>query len=189
MGVVRGFVRYLYVPDDGITYSTAVVVALEEALRGAGLATGPGGEGATWKPFRPSGELAEFSEQLGLIYPTIEVDWFDQAREFSDTFLSPRGPWSRCPCCAHLVPSDGAVLTVNGEFTVVKVCASCGTDFDPDRWEVAHSRALFSSRLVVALAADSSRETRPTFREGCPSLIRVVEEVVGTAVREILVGG
>jgi hypothetical protein len=187
--LVRGFVRYLYVPDDGAPHSSAVVTGIEEALRREGLATGPGGEGATWMPFRPCGELAEFSERLGLIYPTLEVDWFDHAREFCDSFLSPRGPWSRCPCCAHLVPSDGAVLTVYGEIELVKECASCGAAFDASRWEVAKSRALFSSRLVVCLAADSSSGTRPTFRQGCPKFIQVVEEVIGTGVREVLVGG
>ncbi len=189
MELVRGFARYLYVPDDGVLYSCAVVMAIEDALRAAGLATGPGGDGATWMPFRPCGELADFSAGLGLIYPTIEVDCFDRAREFCDSFLSPRGPWSRCPGCAHLVPSDGTVLTVEGEIALVTECASCGADFEPLLWEVAKSRVLFSSRLVVALTADSSCGTRPTFRQGCPKLIQVVEEVVGTAVREILVGG
>lgn len=189
MDLVRGFARYLYVPDDGVLYSSVVVVAIEDALRAAGLATGPGGEGASWMPFRPHGELADFSQALGLIYPTIEVDCFDQAHEFCDSFLSPRGPWSRCPGCSHLVPSDGTVLTVEGEIALVTECASCGAGFDPFLWEVATSRTLFASRLVVSLAADSSRGTRPTFRQGCPRFIHVIEEVVGTAVCEILVGG
>jgi hypothetical protein len=78
---------------------------------------------------------------------------------------------------------------VYGEIELVKECASCGAAFDASRWEVAKSRALFSSRLVVCLAADSSSGTRPTFRQGCPKFIQVVEEVIGTGVREVLVGG
>lgn len=189
MDLVRGFARCLYVPDDGTRYSLAVVASIENALREAGLAKGPDGEGVTWKPFRPDGDLANFSMKLGLVFPTIEVDWFDDAHEFVDSFLSPRGPWSRCPVCARLVPSHGHILTPDDEVVSLTECISCGADFDPCTWEPASTRTLFVSRLVVCLAADSSSANRPTFRQACPPLIRAVEAVVGTQVREMLVRG
>lgn len=189
MDLVKGFARYLYVPDDGTHYSSGVATSIEGALREAGLAQGPGGDGISWKPFRPAGALADFATELGLVFPTLEVDWFDDPHEFCDSFLSPRGPWCRCPTCARLVPSHGNIVTPDDEIVMLEACPSCGGDFDPSRWETATTRALFVSRLVVCLTADSSQANLPTFHQACPDLIRVVEAVVGAKVREMLVRG
>lgn len=184
-----GFARYLYVVEDGHRFSSQMAANIEGALRDAGLATGPDGEGVNWQPFRPSGALARYAATLGLLYPTLEVDWFDEPHAFGDPFLPPRGPWSRCPDCGKLVPTHGTVMTADEELVSIKECASCGAAFDAYSWERAPNRTLFSSSMVVALVADGSRSTRPSLRDGCPELVRCVEEVVGVAVREMLLRG
>lgn len=183
-----GFTRFLYVPEDGTRFSSAVAARIEEALREAGLATGPEGEGVQWRPFRPDGELATYASRLGLVLPTLEVDWFDEEHAVGDPFLAPRGPWSRCPGCGKLVPEDGMVV-LDEELVELTACRSCGSPFEPEVWEKAADRRLFSSRLVIALTADSALVTLPTFREGCPEFVRCVEEVVGAPVQELLLRG
>ncbi|MEZ4460538.1 MAG: hypothetical protein R3E66_12595 [bacterium] len=184
-----GFARFLYVPEDGTRFSSQVAASLEDALREAGFATGPDGDGVAWQPFRPAGALSRYAEGLGLVYPTIEVEWYDDPHQICDPYLSPRGPWSRCPDCGRLVPTHGTILTADDELVTVTQCASCGADFDSWTWEHAPSRTLFETRLVVALVADHARSTRPTFRQGCKEFVHCVEEVVGAAFKEMLVRG
>lgn len=184
-----GFARYLYVPEAGVRFSSQVAASLEDALREAGLAIGPDGDGMRWQPFRPAGALSLYAEGLGLVYPTLEVDWYDDAHAFCDPFLPPRGPWSRCPDCGRLVPTHGMIITDDNELSVIAECASCGAPFDAHSWERASSRTLFESRLVIAVIADSSKARRPTLRKGCAEFVTCVEDVVGVQVREMLVVG
>lgn len=187
------FARYLYVPEDGTRHSSQVATSIEEALRDAGLAVGPDGEGTNWRPFRPSGALVRYAERLGLVYPTISVDWHDEVYELVDTYLPPRGPWSRCPSCAKLLPSHGTMIhhPVTGEEVLVQieVCGSCGEPFDPLSWARAEERVVFRSRLVVSLQADAWGGSLPAFAEGCPELVKTIQEVVGQPVREVFVAG
>jgi len=186
-----GFARYLYVPEDGERYSSQVAVSIEQALRDAGLARGPGGEGLAWKPFRPAGALASYAEQLGLVHPTLEVDWYDVAEAIVDNYLPPRGPWSRCPDCGKLIPTHGTTIDhpVTGEDVVVPIeaCPSCGGEFDAYAWQRAEDRVVFRSRLVVTLLGDGFALTRPGFRQGCPDFVQTVREVVEKPLREVFV--
>lgn len=186
-----GFARYLYVPEDGTRYSSTVATSLEQALRDAGLATGPDGEGLAWRPFRPTGALAAYAEQLGLVHPTLKVDWSDDPEEVRDSYLPPRGPWSRCPKCSKLLPTHGTMIAhpLSGEDVIIQIeeCISCGSPFDAYTWERAEDRVLFRSRLVVVLSADSFSAARPTFSEGCPQFVQTVREVVDNDLREMFV--
>jgi len=184
-----GFARYLYVPEDGTRYSSGVATSLEQALRDAGLATGPDGEGLAWRPFRPAGALTSYVEQLGLVHPTLKIDWSDDPEEVRDSYLPPRGPWSRCPGCAKLLPTHGTMIVhpLSGEDMIVAIeeCISCGVPFDPYAWERAEDRVLFRSRLIVSLSADSFGAARPTFADGCPQFVQTVQEVVDNDLREM----
>ncbi len=48
---------------------------------------------------------------------------------------------------------------------------------------------VFRSRLFVSLQADGWTASLPNFEEGCPELVRTVQEVVGKPVREVFVAG
>ncbi len=188
----HGFARYLYVPEDGTRFSSATAAKVEQALRDAGLAVGPDGEGTQWKPMRPSGALASWAERAGLVHPTIDVDWHDDATEIYDSYLPPRGPWSRCPDCAKLLPTHGTVIRTNtdgeDEMVLLEECPSCGSGFEPYAWERAQERVIFRSRFVVGILADSYQSPRPTFRDGCPQFVRCVEEVLALdTLREVFV--
>lgn len=186
-----GFARYLYVPDDGTRYSLSIVGSIEDALREEGLATGPDGDGLDWRPFRPAGELARLSDELGLSHPTLKVDWFDPPEAYTDPYLPPRGPWSVCPTCSKIIPTHGTVIVhpLSGEDVLVEIeeCISCGAPFEPSDWERASDRTLFESSLVVTLSADSFQQARPTFGEGCPRFVEMVRKVVEHEVREMFV--
>ncbi len=186
-----GFVRYLYVPEDGTRYSSGVASSIEEALRDAGLATGPDGEGLAWRPFRPAGALGGYAETLGLVHPTLKVEWSDDPEIYSDPYLPPRGPWSVCPSCSKLIPTHGTIIahpTTGEDFLIsIEECISCGHAFDAYDWERAEDRTLFESRLVVALSADSFVVTRPTFEQACPQFVQTVREVVDNELREMFV--
>lgn len=186
-----GFARYLYVPEDGSRWPSGVAVSIEQALRDAGLGTGPDGEGLNWRPFRPSGALERYADQLGLVHPTIKVDWFDDVEEVQDPYLPPRGPWSRCGVCAKPIPTHGTTIVhpVSGDDFIVPIeeCPSCGEPFDAYSWERAEDRVVFRSRLIVSLTADSFAVTRPTFAAGCPQFVHTVAEVVGQELLEVFV--
>lgn len=186
-----GFARYLYVPEDGTRYSSSVASSIEDALRDAGLAKGPDGEGLAWRPFRPAGALGGYAEQLGLVHPTLKVEWADDPEEFNDPYLPPRGPWSICPNCAKIIPTHGTMIAhpLSGEDMLISIedCISCGQPFDAYAWERAEDRTLFQSRLVVTLSADSFVATRPTFAEACPQFVQTVREVVDHDLREMFV--
>jgi hypothetical protein len=186
-----GFARYLYVPEDGTRYSSGVATSIEQALRDAGLATGPDGEGLNWRPFRPTGALMSYAEQLGLVHPTLKIDWSDDPEELNDPYLPPRGPWSRCPTCGKILPTHGTMIAhpLSGEDTLVNIeeCVSCGEPFDAYAWDRADDRVIFTTRLVVSLVADNFQAVRPTFQEGCPQFIQTVREVVDHDLREVFV--
>lgn len=187
-----GFARYLYVPEDGTRYASDAAAKVEQALRDAGLAVGPDGEGTQWKPMRPSGALASWAEKAGLVHPTIEVRWHDDAEEISDTYLPPRGPWSRCPDCEKLVPTHGMVIETIADGTEEMVeledCPSCGVDFQPYEWPRSDDRVVFRSRFIVGIVADSYANSKPTFADGCPQFVTCVGEVLARdELREVFV--
>lgn len=155
-------------------------------MRDAGLAAGPDGEGTSWRPFRPAGALQQYAEQLGLVYPTLKVDWYDEPHEITDPFLPPRGPWCRCPGCRKVFPSDG-VMFVDDELVTMKSCDSCGQHFDAYMWPRSDDKVVLRSRLIVSLVADDYRESLPTFADGCTTLKRCIEEILDTQVREVFV--
>lgn len=186
-----GFARYLYVPEDGTRYSSAVASSIEDALRDAGLATGPDGDGLGWRPFRPSGALMGYAEGLGLVQPTLKIDWSDDPEELTDSYLPPRGPWSRCPRCEKVIPTHGTIIAhpISGDEVMISIeeCLSCGEPFDAYVWNRADERVIFRSRLVVSLVADGFSAARPTFAEGCPQFVHTVREIVENEVREVFV--
>lgn len=182
----RGFARYLYVPEDGSRYSSSVAASLEDALRDAGLAIGPDGDGTSWRPFRPAGALARYSENLGLVYPTLKVEWYDEAHRVIDPYLPPRGPWSRCPTCRKLLPSNGVILEED-ELVTLEECPSCGESFDAYTWNRADDRTIFRSRLVISLVADSFSRPKPALDEGCPEFPSCIREILDRDVSEVFV--
>ena len=185
-----GFARYLYVPEDGTRFPAHLSLSIERGLRDAGLARGPD-EGGVWKPFRPAGALRSYVERLGLVYPTLEIRWYDNPEEVVDNYLSPRGPWVCCPQCAKPLPESGMLMAydrVGLEEPSIEVhCQSCGEDFDAQRWRAGTSRVVFSSRLNIALTADGYANSLPTFRQGCPDFVSVVEDAVGRQMKEVFV--
>ena len=183
---MAGFARYLYVPEDGSRLSSRVANSIEDGLRDAGLGQGPDGDGTSWRPFRPAGALQQYAEQLGLVYPTLNVDWYDEPHPVTDPFLPPRGPWSRCPTCARVVPNDGVML-IDDELVTLKSCDSCASPFDAYMWPRAEDRVVFRSRLIISLVADAYRETLPTFADGCPALRKCVEEIIDVSLSEVFV--
>ncbi len=189
--MILGYARYLYVPEDGTRYSSAVASSIEDALRDAGLAMGPDGEGLGWRPFRPAGALMSYAESLGLVHPTIKIDWSDDPEPLSDSFLPPRGPWSRCPRCEKVIPSHGTVIThpISGDDMMIAIeeCLSCGEPFDVYAWNRAEDRVVFRSRLVISLVADGFAAARPTLLEGCPQFVHTVREIVDNELREVFV--
>ena len=186
-----GFARYLYVPEDGTRYSSSVASSIEDALRDAGLATGPEGEGLSWRPFRPAGAMMSYAESLGLVHPTIKIDWSDDPESLEDPYLPARGPWSRCPQCDKPIPSHGTIVAhpVSGDEMLIAIeeCLSCGEPFDSYVWNRAQERVVFRSRLVVSLVADGFAATRPTFAEGCAQFVQTVHEIVDHELREVFV--
>lgn len=184
-----GYARYLYVPEDGTRYSSAVASSIADALRDAGLATGPDGDGLSWRPFRPAGALTAYAESLGLVHPTIKIEWSDDPEEVTDPFLPPRGPWSRCPRCEKVIPTHGTIIVhpQSGEEMLLSIdeCLSCGEPFDAYRWERALDRVIFRSRLIVALVADGFAAARPTLTDACPKFVQTVREIVDNDVREV----
>ena len=147
------FARYLYVPEtvDAIPSSMAHHVA--EALREVGLAAGPSGEGLTWKPFRPAGELQTYSEKLGLGMPTLNIEWYAEPTPVLDRFLPTGKRYCRCPTCQKLIPADGSMIEhpISGEMVVVEIthCISCG---EPNEgWDESKTRVVCSSAFTSAL--------------------------------------
>jgi hypothetical protein len=185
-----GFARYLYVPEDGTRFPAHWTVSIERGLRDAGLARGPD-EAGVWKPFRPAGALRNYVERLGLVYPTLEIRWYDNPEELVDNYLPPRGPWFRCPTCDKPFPESGMLMAYDRigleEPSVDVRCRSCGEDFEASRWNHSDSRVVFSSRLIIALTADGYSSSLPTFREGCPDFVEVVETAVGRPMQEVFV--
>lgn len=186
-----GFARYLYVPEDGTRYSSAVASSIEDALRDAGLATGPDGDGLNWRPFRPAGAMTRYTEKLGLVHATLNIDWSDNPEPLRDPYLPPRGPWSRCPRCEKIIPTHGTIIAhpLTGEDTLITIeeCLSCGEPFDAYIWNRAETRTVFESRLVISLVADGFQATRPTLAEGCAEFVDTVREIVDNDVREVFV--
>lgn len=186
-----GFARYLFVPGDGPHYGSAVTSTLAEALRKAGLATGPDGDGLSWRPFRPDGALSRYGEALGLLHPTLKIEWSDEPEPLADNYLPPRGPWSRCPSCPKVIPSHGTMIThpTTGEDVLIAIehCPSCGEPFDAAAWARADNRTIFQSRLVVALVGDSFSATLPTFAEGCPELVHTIQARLDHRLEEVFV--
>lgn len=187
------FARHLYVPENGRSCSSELASAVEDALVRAGLAHPPQGEGLSWQPFRPAGALATYAAELGLAFPTLSVEWWDEPEQMRDPYLPPRGPWSRCPTCSKLIPTHGTMIVhpATGEDFLIAIeeCISCGTPFDPDVWEQAEDRVLFRTRLLVTLHADSFEIARPTFAQACPQFVETVRAVVGDELREMFVAG
>ena len=185
------FARHLYVPEDGTRFPSDMQSTIESGLRGAGLAIGPEGDGLTWKPFRPDGELKSYCEKLGLMLPTIEIAWFDEPEPYQDDYLPPRSTWSRCPDCAKLLPTEGTTVPhpVSGELLKVEIpeCISCGRDFDRHAWPTSDSRIVFSSRLVVTLSADHFASPGPPLGELCPSFLSTLSELTDRSVREVFI--
>ena len=182
----RGFARYLYIPEDGSRYSSSVAASIEDALRDAGLAVGPDGDGTSWRPFRPAGALERYVETLGLIYPTLKVDWYDEAHAVVDPYLPPRGPWSRCPSCRKLLPSNGVVVEED-ELVELTECPSCGRDFDAYSWDRAEDRTIFRSRLIISLVADGFSNSQPPIHRACPEFASCMQEILQSEVSEVFV--
>lgn len=186
-----GFARYLFVPEGGVSFSASIAERIADALRAAGLAEGPDGDGLSWRPFRPAGALTRYVESLGLVQPTLKIDWSEQPTNLVDSYLPPRGPWCRCPSCPKVIPADGTIIAhpTTGEEMLLRIdqCLSCGEPFDEDTWVRADNRVIFQSRLVFAVVADGFAATLPTLADGCPQLLQTMRQVVDGPLSEVFV--
>ncbi len=181
-----GFSRVLFLPHDDTPLPPELPQTIATALLDAGLVRGEADE--PWD-LRPAGALSQWCKKLRVRGVEVVVELKDEPVELGDLDAPPFGPYSSCPRCGRVVPTNG--LSARNPMTgaemriPIRGCDACGETFDASTWPAAEAPRRFEARLLVSVEATRYERARPGLSDGCPAFVECVNEAVGRPLTEV----